>query len=133
MSCDHPVEQLSPRVAGACDNGPIGLRRKTIERQRLNSAQNVSAPYSGVSSCWATPRLRSVDLDGESAVDLIGEAARGGRPPHTGQHVHVEQLGDGAFEPVPLDDVASGLQHTGRRGWCAVQEIFDRDQQLCLG
>jgi hypothetical protein len=28
LGCDHPVEQLPPRVASAGDNGPIGLRRK---------------------------------------------------------------------------------------------------------
>jgi plasmid maintenance system killer protein len=30
LGCDHPVEQLPPRVASACDNGPIGLRRKLL-------------------------------------------------------------------------------------------------------
>lgn len=37
LGCDHPVEDhlLPPRVASACDDGPIGLRRKIIERQRL--------------------------------------------------------------------------------------------------
>ena len=39
-----PVEQLPPRVASACDNGPIGLRRNIIERQRWNSAQHGVEP-----------------------------------------------------------------------------------------
>ena len=44
LSRDHPVEQFPPRVASACDNGPVDLRRKIIERQRWNSAQHGVEP-----------------------------------------------------------------------------------------
>jgi hypothetical protein len=43
--------------------------------------------------------FRSFHLDTEGAVDRVGKEAGSGRPPHTWQRAHVEQLGDATFEP----------------------------------
>ena len=51
-------------------------------------------------------------------MDFLGEKPSGGRPPNARQDTNVEQLGDPAFEPDPLDDIA-GLEvdnlHTAPR------------------
>ena len=66
LSCDHPVEQLSSRVANACDNGPIGLRRKIIEFQRWNGAQHC------VELRPANGRLRRLPIDAALELDTCG-------------------------------------------------------------
>jgi hypothetical protein len=52
LGCDHPVEQLPPRVASAGDNGPIGLRRKIRSRRRRLFAGRGSTPCGVGTAPW---------------------------------------------------------------------------------
>ena len=63
LSCDHPVEQFPLRVAGACDNVPVGLCGKIIERQRRNGAQHRVEP------CPENRRLRRLPIDAALQLD----------------------------------------------------------------
>jgi len=77
---NHPVEQLPPRVASASDNGPIGLRRKIIERQSWNSAQH------GVEPRPANRRLRRLPTDAALQLDAEIRTARPRVPPALRDH-----------------------------------------------
>jgi len=58
---DHPVERLPPRVAGAGDDRRIGVRRRSVEGEHRDRAEEC------VEACAPRRRVSGIAMDAPSA------------------------------------------------------------------